>query len=193
MPSVKRVAVIYATAHGSTREIAMRIAARLTERDLLVDVAAAADDADVRPYDAFVIGSAIHDQAWLPAAIGFVRYHAAVLDTRPVWLFSVGMPDAMAPRLRKWAALEGPKVTEPLRTRIHSRGEHLFSGEVRAEHLPAFGRLIFRMAGGHFGDFRNDDEIDRWADGIAAALGATEPATGTICSSDAPRPARRPE
>lgn len=44
---------------------------------------------DVRS-DAAVLGSAIHNQVWLPEAATFVMSHVRELAIRPVWLFSVG-------------------------------------------------------------------------------------------------------
>lgn len=184
------VLVIYATAHGSTREIAERIAARLRVRGLCVECVSVAEMRDLRAYDAFVLGSAVHDQAWLPEAVWFVRNNAAVLGTRPAWLFAVGIPAALAPALRGWAAREGPKLLEPMRTRVRPRDEHLFSGVVRREQLPVTGRFMFWMLGGHYGDFRDNDEIDEWADGIAHELttGRAAEAEGTEARARADRP-----
>lgn len=169
------VLVTYATAHGSTREIAERAAARLTEHGLCVECVPATRVEDPRGYDAFVIGSAIHHQAWLPEAIRFVDGHATLLGQRPAWLFSVGRPAALAPALRGWAAQEGSKVLEPMRTRVHPKGEQLFAGVMRRDQLSATGRLAFWLMGGTYGDFRDNQEIDGWAEQIARELlaGAT--------------------
>ncbi|MGH4011856.1 MAG: flavodoxin domain-containing protein [Pseudonocardiaceae bacterium] len=50
---------------------------------------------DLCRYDAVVLGSAIHNQEWLPQAIRFVRRNLDALAARPVWLFSAGMPGAL--------------------------------------------------------------------------------------------------
>ncbi|MFF7452449.1 MULTISPECIES: flavodoxin domain-containing protein [unclassified Streptomyces] len=84
------VLVGFATAHGSTREIAERLAAKLSEAGLKAEARAmeTVDDADA--YRAFVLGSAVHRQAWLEPAKEFVRDNLGLLGARPVWLFSVG-------------------------------------------------------------------------------------------------------
>jgi menaquinone-dependent protoporphyrinogen oxidase len=174
-----RVLVAYATAHGSTREIAERIAARLTGSGLRTVCTSVTEVDDVHGYDAFVVGSAIHNQAWLPEAIRFVRHHARVLGARPTWLFSVGMPAAVAPALRGWAAREGPKVLESMRTRVHPNGERLFSGVVRRDQFPVAGRLVFWLLGGRYGDFRDNEEIDGWAEDVARQLTADRTRTGS--------------
>jgi menaquinone-dependent protoporphyrinogen oxidase len=87
------VLVTCASPHGSTQGIAERIAARLRAGGISVDCAPvqhvqdvqdAQDVQDVQDvqdaqevrgvadYDAVIVGSAIHDQAWLPEASQFV-------------------------------------------------------------------------------------------------------------------------
>ncbi|WP_055569250.1 flavodoxin domain-containing protein [Streptomyces atriruber] len=85
----------YATAHGSTRDSAQRIGMRLSAAELHVDVRAMREVQAAPAYEAFVLGSAIHSQAWLPEAKDFVRLDGVLLGIRPVWLFSVGMPGAL--------------------------------------------------------------------------------------------------
>jgi menaquinone-dependent protoporphyrinogen oxidase len=165
-----RVLVTYASAHGSTAGIAERIGGDLAARGIDVDCMSVSEVSDVRGYDAFVLGSAIHDQAWLPQAAEFVRTHADVLGKHPVWLFSVGMPGALAPPLRKWAMVEGPKVVQPFDELIHPREARLFSGVVRREQFPFVSRVIFRLLGGRWGDSRNWGEIDQWSAQIVTQL-----------------------
>ena len=166
------VLVAYASVHGSTRGVAERIASRIAAHGMEVDCLPVDQVDSLDAYDSFVIGSAIHNQAWLPEARRFATDNAAVLWARPVWLFSVGMPGALGRPLRRWARVEGPKVLDPITRTIGSRGEHLFSGVVAPGQLSAFGRAVFRLMGGHWGDFRNWPAIDDWADGIASALEA---------------------
>ena len=98
----------------------------------------------------------------------------------PVWLFSVGMPGALARPLRKAAMREGPKALAPYEAAVRPRDTHLFSGVVRKEHFPAGSRAVMRMMGGRYGDFRDWPEIDAWAETISSGLvrpvhGATAP------------------
>lgn len=69
-------------------------------------------------YDAVVLGSAIHDQAWLPEATRFVRENASALAGLPVWVFGVGMPGALPRVLRRWAMQEDPKVIADIEASI---------------------------------------------------------------------------
>jgi menaquinone-dependent protoporphyrinogen oxidase len=164
-----RILVAYATADGSTRGIAERIATRLRERGHAAVSRPVHEVSELSPYDGFVVGSAIHGQAWLPEAARFMQSHHDVLRGHPTWLFSVGMPGALAKPLQKWAGKEGPKVVEPFAD-VHAIDNRLFSGVVSKHQLPWVGRVVFRLFGGRYGDFRDWKAIDAWADEIVVAL-----------------------
>ena len=63
-----QILVGYTSSHGSTAEIAHRIAGALQRADWAVEVLAVREIADPGAYDAVVLGSAIHNQEWLPEA-----------------------------------------------------------------------------------------------------------------------------
>lgn len=171
-----KVLVTCASPHGSTQGIAESIASRLRDSGLTVDCVPIDDAPSVSAYDAVVAGSAIHDQAWLPEAARFLSTRAEELRRRPVWLFSVGMPDALARPLRGVARREGPAVIAPFTEMVRPQDTHLFSGVLSKQHFPAAGRAALRLAGGRYGDFRDWPEIDAWATSIAQRLeGTTRP------------------
>ncbi|QUQ64078.1 flavodoxin domain-containing protein [Kutzneria sp. CA-103260] len=164
------VLVAYASAHGSTEEIASRIAVRLAAGDADVDLSRTTELRDVGRYDAVVLGSAIHDQQWLPEAVAFTTRFRLDLSSKSLWAFSVGLPDTLPGPLRPFAMREEAKIRALAVESLHPRGHRLFSGVVRTEHFPPLSRVLFRAVGGRFGDFRDWEEIDRWTDDIAAAL-----------------------
>jgi menaquinone-dependent protoporphyrinogen oxidase len=174
------VLVGYASAHGSTRGIAERIAARLREGGHHVDVCPMDQVQDVGGYDAFVLGSAIHGQAWFPEAMAFVRRSRTALGARPVWLFSVGMPAALGHRWQGLAKKEEAKILAGFRGVIQPRDHRLFSGVILRGHIPLVGHLIFKAFGGRYGDFRNWPEIDAWADAIGLGLTVDTPPRVTV-------------
>ncbi|WP_420077890.1 flavodoxin domain-containing protein [Streptomyces sp. JL3001] len=165
-----RVLVGYATAHGSTPGVAVRLAAGLDRAGLQTDVRPVdvVDDADA--YDAFVLGSAVHDQSWLDPAKAFLRDNLETLGPRPVWLFSVGMPGALRGPWKRLGPMEAPVIVRSLPTDLSHRGHRLFSGVIRAAQLPLGGRIRFRLMGGRYGDYRDWDVIDAWAAEIAGEL-----------------------
>jgi menaquinone-dependent protoporphyrinogen oxidase len=165
------VLVAYASAHGSTREIAERIAARLRSRGVSAEAACVDSVASLDGYRAAVVGSAVHDRGWLPGAARFLERNTDGLLQRPVWLFAVGMPAALARPLRRpLAAVEARQLFRRF-AGLHPRGTRLFSGVVDpGQFSQRVSRIALRAMGGRYGDFRDWPAIEAWADEIAAAL-----------------------
>ncbi|MER6096498.1 flavodoxin domain-containing protein [Streptomyces sp. NPDC001728] len=168
-----RVRILYASEHRSTQEIAERIGTRLRTHRHLVEVLALDSDPGRKALgqaDALVLGSAVHDGAWLPVAESVVRGGAVRLRQQPVWMFSVGMSAALPKPLRRWAdRVEQPRIAalvEAVRPREHRR----FSGVIRREHLDRRGAVLFRLLGCRYGDHRDWAAIEAWADDIAGQL-----------------------
>ncbi|MBB0246230.1 flavodoxin [Streptomyces alkaliphilus] len=169
------VLVGYASAHGSVREIAERVASRLEGAGCRVDCRSLEDRGPGNPaeWDACVIGSAVHNQDWLPDARQWVERYTAELSRMPVWMFSVGMSRAVGYRLRARAEEEQRRrVLKELRERIHPVEHKVFSGKVHPEHLNPVGRTLFRAMGGRYGDYRDWPMIEAWADSVAERLTA---------------------
>jgi menaquinone-dependent protoporphyrinogen oxidase len=97
------VLVAYASRHGSTREVAERIAATLSERGLAVDVRPAADVGVVAGYDAVVLGGALYTGRWHADARRFLKRQGAGLTAMPVAIF------AMGPRTLEPADVQGSR------------------------------------------------------------------------------------
>ncbi|MFF1385371.1 flavodoxin domain-containing protein [Arthrobacter sp. NPDC058288] len=169
------VLITYATAMGSTREIAQRVAARMAAGLGEVECRSVEEVESVAGYQAVVVGSAIHNQAWLPPAVLFLERHAPELAKRPVWAFSVGMSDALPKPFRKrGAALQQARLAGVLAKDVPLRGHRLFSGVYEAAQMPVLLRVLFRLTGGRFGDLRDWAAVDAWTDEITTQL--TKPA-----------------
>ncbi|MDI3101551.1 flavodoxin domain-containing protein [Streptomyces rochei] len=164
------VLVGYATVHGSTRGVAERLAASLGRAGLPADVRPldTVDGADA--YGAFVLGSAVHNQAWLAPARAFVSDNAGLLGERPSWIFSVGMPGALRGPWKRMAPVEARVVVRSLPAGLPYRSHRLFSGVILRSQLPLGGRIRFHLMGGRFGDHRDWEAIDAWASEIAGEL-----------------------
>jgi menaquinone-dependent protoporphyrinogen oxidase len=173
------VLVGYASAHGSTRQIAERVGSRIGRSGATVRVVPVGDLHDLESYDAVVLGSAIHHGAWLPEATDAVRANADVLAAKPVWLFSVGMVEALPHRLQGRAMQQGPKAVAAIEQQIHPRAHRLFSGAIRRDQMSRRGSLLLRLMGCRYGDYRAWPEIDAWAGDLAdqMALDLARPAT----------------
>ncbi|MBS2962083.1 flavodoxin domain-containing protein [Actinocrinis puniceicyclus] len=168
------VLVAYASAYGSTREIAERIGDVIRRSVPRVDVRPIDQVTGLSHYDALVLGSAVHNQAWLPSAEDFVRRNAGLMSTKPLWMFSVGMPAALRGPMRRIAATEEHKLLARFQGVVKPAGHRLFSGVIAAHEISKTGRIIFLLMGGRYGDYRDWAAIERWADGIGRSL--SEPA-----------------
>ncbi|KAH0556191.1 hypothetical protein GP486_005879 [Trichoglossum hirsutum] len=179
-----KILVAYASAQGSTKEIAERIATRIRS-SVGEAVCQPVDNIEqVNGYDAVVIGSAIHNGKWLPEASDFIHRDSEALVKQPLWAFSVGMADAF-PRLfrKRAAALEETQMADAISHDIIPKSHKLFSGVLQAETAPAMLRVILRVFGGRLGDLRDWSAIDGWADEIALQL---QGSTSSALNSDVP-------
>lgn len=156
-PIRPRVLVVFASRHGSTREIAEAIGDVLRDADLSVDVLPMGEVVSLARYDAVVIGSAVYVGRWLADARAFVERRIMELSRRPVWLFSSGPVDESAngadvPPVRSVAAVA---------QRLAARGHATFGGRVGPDMTGPSERWVLR------GDWRDFGAIRRWATGIA--------------------------
>ena len=77
------VLVACASAHGSTKEVAERIGARLGLTGARVDVRPVDEVDGVESYDTVILGSSVYGRRWLPAATEFLRRNGeAVADAQ---------------------------------------------------------------------------------------------------------------
>lgn len=167
------VLVGYASAHGSTREIAERIGDRLNAAGCPAVVRPLDGTTQVERYSGFVLGSAVHDQRWLPEAAAVLQRHRDTLARSPVWAFSVGLPGALRGPWRRLAGREEALILAALAPPPGLREHRLFSGVATREQLGRTGTFALRLLGGHPGDYRDWAAVDAWADGIARELTAT--------------------
>lgn len=183
-----RVVVAYGSRHGATRGIAERIGQVLESEGLESLVESADRIRIIEDPDAFVIGSGVYMGSWLKEPLEFLEREQHLLGSRPTWLFSSGplkgstknepMQDPLESAL---GPSEGPgsrgrrKVAE-LATAIGVREHRVFYGAFDPTDPPkAMSERFVRMMPGSKGilppgDFRDWENVDAWARGIAAAL-----------------------
>jgi len=160
------VLVSAATKHGATAEIADHIGATLRDQGLAVAVAAPADEIDIHEFDAFVLGSAVYAGHWRQEAKDLARRVAEVSPGAPIWLFSSG--PLGAPLEPEDAPVDVADLVEALSPREH----RVFAGKVDKSNLGFGERAVMIAVHAPDGDFRNWDDITRWAEGIATSLKA---------------------
>jgi menaquinone-dependent protoporphyrinogen oxidase len=183
-----KVLVAYSSRHGATRGIAERIATTLEREDIPVAFKSIEEVEWVDGFDAFVVGSSAYMGHWEKDAQAFVREHADVLATKPVWLFSSGPVGAEKVDKQGNDVLEASRPAEfaEFATQIHPRSEQVFFGLYDPERPDATlgEKLILKMPGMRellpSGDFRDWPAIEAWAEGIAREL---KPALATAATT----------
>ena len=162
-----RVLVTFGSKRGGTEELASWLATALMGEGFVVDVVAPGQVGDLDQYDAVVIGGALCAGRWHKDARRFVRRRARQLATKPTYFFSSGPLDDSA------GAKEIPPVgmVHKLMARVGARGHATFGGRLMVE---TDGPLARAMAKKMSGDWRNLDQVDRWAAHIAADLRTAE-------------------
>ncbi|WP_225728973.1 MULTISPECIES: flavodoxin domain-containing protein [unclassified Nocardia] len=176
-----RIAVIYATAQGSTRDIAEFIAADFAARGAEVELHDVAHAPALSRFDAVVLGSAVHNMDLLPAAVAYVRDHRAELTPARVWLFSVGLGPALRGPIGRRIGRTVPKKIAVLRDSIAPVEYAAFAGHYERAGVSLWARTLFRLLGGtRYGDLRDWAAISAWSAGIARALGLPQPQATTV-------------
>lgn len=171
-----RVIVIYASRHGSTREIAQRIGATLADHGCHASVVAAHEAPDPTSADAVVLGSAAYMGKWLEEATSYLRENLEGLRLRPTWLFSSGPVGTETVDKQGHDVLEPPRFLLDQAESIGARGCKVFFGRWDPDDPPtSVGERLFRMLPVPrdilpVGDYRDWAAIDEWATQIATEL-----------------------
>jgi menaquinone-dependent protoporphyrinogen oxidase len=160
-----RVLIIPASKYGSTAEIGRAMANTLRERGMDVDVSQPQHMFDLSPYGAHIIGSALYLGNWLDQASEFVNEYQDGLRANPTWLFSSGPLGPARPDVPV-----NHDVIDRLMAMTDAREHRLFSGRLDVDRLSRSERFIAKWVGATDGDYREWDEIERWAAGIADEL-----------------------
>ncbi len=163
------VLVAYGSKYGGTAEIAQQIGKVLTGEGLPAEVRPAGEVANLLPYGAAVVGSAVYAGQWRKEVTAFVRAHAEELARIPVWCFSSGPLGAGDPV----ALLHGWRLPKPLEATLQQvapRDIAVFHGVLDMGKLSWPERAIVRLLKSPVGDFRDWEAITSWARSIAAAL-----------------------
>ncbi|WP_280459527.1 flavodoxin domain-containing protein [Nocardia carnea] len=167
-----RIAVIYATEQGSTRDIAEFIAGDLAERGAEVELHDIEHAPEPSRFDAVVLGSAVHDMDFLPAATAYLRNHRDMLARTDLRLFSVGLGPALrGPIGRRLGRMVPPKI-DAIRKTVSAADYHAFAGHYERVGVSLRARILYRLlGGGRYGDLRDWADIRSWSAEVAAGLG----------------------
>lgn len=174
MASTKRLLIGYASAHGSTAEVAEYIGKVLQEHNFDVSVQRVDDVAAVSGYDAYILGTAIHAGMWLkPMSVFFEKFEEHMIG-KPVYLFMTCIR-VMEPEGRQHALAN--YVHHDTTEKLDVRDIGVFAGKLNWDEIDLKERwtLSLRYDGLEVPGVRNDDfrdwsAIRAWAMNVRADL-----------------------
>ena len=159
-----RVLVTVGSRHGGTAEIGAEVAQVLARAGHTVDVLHPDEVEHVTGYDAVVLGSAVYAGRVVPSIRALVHRCLADLGETSVWVFwsgPVGVP--LQPQGE-------PGELERMLRRVRPRDRKVFAGRLVPAALGPAERALVRLLGVQAGDYRDFEDVRRWARGIADEL-----------------------
>jgi len=154
--------VAYASKHGSTAEIAERIARTLRGAGHDATARPASEVRDLDGVDAVVVGSAVYMGHWMKDATECVRLMETALGERPLWMFSSGpVGTRQLPEAAELALY---------RKRFDLKDHRTFGGALDKKKMSLSERMMIRAVKAPYGDYRRWEDIDAWAMAIATWL-----------------------
>ena len=164
-----RVLVTYASKYGATAEIAEKIAEVLSQAGLQIDLLPIEQVADLKPYQAVVLGTAIYIGRWRKAAVKFLKQYEEVLAREAVWIFASGPTgdDEISDSSEAWHV---SKKLQSVLEHIAPRELKLFHGAIDTNKLTSLDKWLINRVKAPVGDFRNWQAITSWATEVATEL-----------------------
>lgn len=163
-----RILIAYASRAGSTAGVADAIGAAIKLRGLNVDIQQVTAKPSADRYDAIILGSAVRMGGWLPEMVEFIKTNQAVLQSRPVALFTVHMLNTGADETSRAARRAYVNSIRPL---VDPVDEVFFAGKIELDHLSFVDRLMVKMVKSPIGDFRDWDSIRAWSSAVFQSQG----------------------
>ena len=175
-----KVLIAYATAHGSSSDIARAIGDVLKAHGEQVTVEDVRNITHVDGYDAYIFGSAIHSGTWLPEMKGFLHAYQPQLAGKPVyfWMSCIRVmeQDGMEHVSEFYMV---PEMLNKMNVRLTTA----FAGKLALNDVDWHERwtLAARYDGSAWpssfdGDFRDWDKIKAWAKQVAEDVKTLEAA-----------------
>lgn len=149
------VLIAYASKMGGTSGLAEMLGGELTRLGHEAGVRPANQVESIADFDAVIVGGALYIWRWHTDARRFVKRFQTSLRERPVWLFSSGPLDESA----RDGEIPPVRFVRKTIARIGARG-----------HMTFGGRLTDESRGLPVGDWRDPDQVRKWAEHIDQTL-----------------------
>lgn len=159
---MKRIAIVYTTKTGTTKEAAEIIKRTLESGDFQVDVMTLEKATDLTGYEGIIIGAPINGFKWVPEAVAFVEKQAPFLKTVPTALFAMNYIGQMGrPGIKNTLT----KNFDGVKAWIKPLDVTLFGGKIDKE-LPGPVRLLFGVKKGAPLNVMDPQAIVAWTEMI---------------------------
>lgn len=167
-----KILVTYASQGGSTEGVAQAIARTLAADGTGVDLRPVSEVTDLSPYQAVVIGSAVHSGKWMPEAAAFVERHQQALRRMPTAVFQVCLMLATGNEQYKQMV---PGWLSALDARIGPVAKGSFAGALWPDRYSKLSdklglRIFLAAVKLKAGDYRDWNAINTWAERVAPRL-----------------------
>ena len=170
----KKILIAYASMSGSTGEVAGAIGEVLCAAGATVDVRLANKVKDLRPYNAFVVGSAVRSDMWLPEAKNFIASNCKILREAPVAYFLTCLTLARPTEENRRKARSFIKPMLGAVPEVQPVDIGFFAGVLDYSKFSFGMRTIMKYKmwtkGVQEGDYRNWDAIRTWAKSLRPKL-----------------------
>lgn len=159
---MKRIAIVYKTKTGTTKEAADIIKRTLEKSDFQVDLIELDSARDLKAYEGVIVGAPINGFKWIPEATAFVDQNVAFLNSVPTALYAMNYLGEMGRQSIKNTITKG---FAGVKATIKPLDVVLFGGKIDKE-LPGFVRLLFGVKKGAPLSVMNPEAIEAWAEMI---------------------------
>lgn len=166
---MKTVLVTYASQHGSTAQIAQRIAKVMRQFELNVSAKRMESLDSIAGYDAYVVGTAIYLGNWMDETKLFLEEYRDTLAQKPLWIFCSG-PTGEGEAHTLLNSHPVPPALEKTVFSLHPIEIRVFHGRIDLRRLPPNQREIVKAANMPRGDYRDWAAIQKWAMEISQSL-----------------------
>ena len=166
--STFKILVVYATRAGSTIEVAQAIGKKLAAGGAAVDVKPVKNAANLKDYQAVILGSAIRRGAVLPEVTDFAKTNKEELKNIPVAGFIVCM---ILREDNEQNREKAASYIKPLQGELSFVDVGFFTGKLDYSRLNFIDAFIIKyFIGTPEGDLRDWQKINEWAENLGIKL-----------------------
>ena len=164
-----KILVTFASKHGSTEEIAVRIGDIIANNGHAVDVRNVENVSDISDYEIVILGSAVYIGQWRKSAARFLKENEVALTEKRVWLFSTGPTGDGDPveLMKGWNFPEGLQATAD---KTQPKDIKVFHGVLDEAKLNTLEKMTIKMVKAPIGDFRKWNDVEEWAKSICKKI-----------------------